>query len=729
MNQIIFMEVVTKFQEGTEALGELHTLVNSIAFLRNLIDPSREKAKNRAKGADGRIAVDITRPHILEDMDYFRKSAINFIKTGKYTEAYPSADPNSPYRKFWDEEAKRCIYGHTRQKDGEWVTGYHYYYLNYCPILKSEIIGKRTAEGSVRANRVEGFPDLWDGDYLFFHYVEQAESSGEYAAVLKARGKGYSFKAASMLIRNYELFPRSKSFAFAGDSEYLDNDGILNKAWAYMDFANKHVGFAKKLRLKDSMMEKTSGYRKPGDPTDHGMRSTVSGVTLKNNPGKSRGKRGKLIVWEEAGIFVNLLKAWRIAQKSMEDGNRVFGLMLALGTGGEKGANFEGLEALFYKARAYRVKTLLNVYDKNVVNQHGGFFVPEYLNRADCYDKNGNSDVIKALEEVITNRLKLKYSGVDSEDLAQAIAEEAITPQEAVMRTEGTIFPIEELKNYLSEVAPNTDKFTANHYIGELYYTESGSVEFKPVFSMVPLREYPIRKSDTTGAIEIFSRPKTGENGLVPRGRYIGGADTVDDEYGSSLFSVFIFDLFTDTIVAEWTGRYRTAIQNFEIALKLAIYYNAEINYENKLKGMFAHFDKRNALAYLADMPNVLQDMDYVAVKERYGNKKKGTPPTPVINSWGRRLQADWMLTYNPVLEGMNLNHIKSLGYIREAISWNILGNFDRVSAMNMVFILREDRIKMIERVKTNMGEEEDDYNKDKFFNDSSYVFEEEFNF
>jgi hypothetical protein len=44
---------------------------------------------------------------------------------------------------------------------------------------------------------------------------------------------------------------------------------------------------------------------------------------------------------------------------------------------------------------------------------------------------------------------------------------------------------------------------------------------------------------------------------------------------------------------------------------------------------------------------------------------------------------------------------------------------------MNMVFILREDRMKAIERIKNNpFGEEEADYNQDGFFKDS-YVFEE----
>jgi len=722
------MDITTTFKEGSEGLADLQEFVNSITLLQNMLSPHRPRSKNVTKDSKGKLIVDITNPHILENMSYFTKAGDRFKKTGKYTEAYPSRDINSPYRKFWDEEKRRCKYGYVRKADGEWITGYHYYYLNYSPIMKSEIIGDRTKDGSVRAERVEGFPDFWDGDYLYFHYIEQAESRGEYGSVLKARGKGYSFKAASMLIRNYQLYGKSKSYAFAGDTEYLDTDGVLNKAWDYLDFANKHIGFAKKLRLKDSMMEKKAGYKKPGDPVEYGMLSSVIGVTMKNNPGKSRGKRGMLIIWEEAGIFPNILKSWRIAQKSLEDGNRVFGFMVAFGTGGEKGANFEGLEALFYKPKAYRVHAVSNVYDKNINKQFCGFFVPDYLNRADCYDKDGNSDVIKALEEIIQGRLQIKYSGVDSEDLAQAIAEEAITPQEAIMRTEGTIFPVEELKNYLASVAPATDSFVAKHYIGDLIMTGVNTVEFKPDFTKVPLREYPIRKADTKGAIEIFEMPKL-VNGVVIRGRYIGGVDPVDDEFGSSLFSIFILDLFTDTIVAEWTGRYRTANQNFEIALKLAIFYNAELNYENKLKGMFSYFDRKGMLRYLADIPEILQDMDYVSIKERYGNKKKGTPPTGPINIWGRRLQADWMLERNEYYDDLNYKHIRSLGYVREATSWNILGNFDRISAGIMLFILREEKRKIIDRMRSNPAEQDEDYNTDKFFDNDELVFEDEFTF
>lgn len=704
----------TTFVDGSEAYNELVSTLDSIELANYIAGSNRLKAKDLKRDDEGRVIVNIIKPHILEDTDYFRKAAIHFEKHKCYTFLYPSGDPSSPYKKHWDEEKKRCINGYTRKSDGEWIPGYYYYYLNYCPILRSRIIGKRTSKGNVEAERVSGFPDFWDGDYMFFHYIDQAQKSGEYGSCLKARGKGFSLKGASMLVRNYELFGESVSYALASDTEYLDTDGLLNKAWSYLNFANKHIGFAKKLRLKDTMMEKKAGYKKPGDPTEYGFLSGIIGVTLKNTPGKARGKRGKLILWEESGIFPNLLKSWRIAQKSIEDGNRVFGVMIAFGTGGEKGSNFEGLEALFYSPEAYRIKPLKNVFDRNVSNQICGFFFPEYLNRADCYDADGNSNVIKALEEVITTRLKIKYSGTSSEDAAQAKAEEPLTPQEAVMRTSGSEFPVEELKERLAEIGPMEASFTASHYCGDLLLTGLNIVEFRPRPDKTPIREWPIKRPDLEGVVEIIALPKkTGDK--VEFGRYIGGVDTVDDEYGTSLFDIRILDTYTDTLVAWWIGRFRRAEDNFAQAAKIALLYNAQLNYENKLKGFYAYMVNKSLTHLLCDTPSILFDKSMIKQRNVYGNKSKGTPPTTLINAWGRRLQADWMLTKNEFYNDLNYKVIRDIGWIRECISWHIGGNFDRVSSSNMLFVFREERIKHIKVLKDNRNLE-DPFSSDPFF-------------
>jgi hypothetical protein len=112
----------------------------------------------------------------------------------------------------------------------------------------------------------------------------------------------------------------------------LVKDGILNKTWDIMDFCDKHTAWAKK-RLKSTSTERKSGYKikdEFGNETEQGYKSAIIGITLKNDPERLRGTRGKLMLFEEAGKFAQLDKAWSIARSSMEDEDgHAFGLMIA----------------------------------------------------------------------------------------------------------------------------------------------------------------------------------------------------------------------------------------------------------------------------------------------------------------------------------------------------------------------------------------------------------------
>lgn len=52
--------------------------VHNVPFIRNLISPTRLKAKDCPRDEDGKIIIDLTNPPILEDMDYFRPTALHF---------------------------------------------------------------------------------------------------------------------------------------------------------------------------------------------------------------------------------------------------------------------------------------------------------------------------------------------------------------------------------------------------------------------------------------------------------------------------------------------------------------------------------------------------------------------------------------------------------------------------------------------------------------------------
>ena len=274
----------------------------------------------------------------VHNTDKFRGPAIYFKEHGCYIQAPRGT---TDYVRYWEQETDRCLHGYTAP-DGDSITGYHYFYLNYSPIMRLKEVPYVDREGNqrTRRERVFDFPRFWDYDYYYFNAIEQAEDEGKHMAVLKSRQRGYSFKGASMLVRNYELIPGSKNFAVASEQKFLIGDGLLTKAWQIMDFIDKNTAWAKQ-RLVSTRMERVAGYKitdEFGKQTEQGYMSSITGITLKNDPERIRGTRGKLVLWEEGGKFPNLLDAWRIEQPSVEtDDGKAFGLMVAYGTGGTEG--------------------------------------------------------------------------------------------------------------------------------------------------------------------------------------------------------------------------------------------------------------------------------------------------------------------------------------------------------------------------------------------------------
>lgn len=262
----------------------------------------------------------------------FLGPALHFQQHGVYT-FYPVG--TTEYIKFWDEESKRCVDGYTAD-DGDWISGYNYFYLNYCPILRLVEVEFKDKFGNIKRRREKqrSFADFYDYDYHYYSAIDEAELEGKHMVVLKARGKGYSFKGASMLVRNFYLIPESKSFALASESEYLIKDGLLTKAWDLMDFIDEHTAWAKKRQAVNRSTHKRASILttdEMGNKIEVGYKSEIMGVTLKNDPNKARGKRGKLILWEEAGSFKDILQAWQIARPSVEEDGVAYGLMIAFG--------------------------------------------------------------------------------------------------------------------------------------------------------------------------------------------------------------------------------------------------------------------------------------------------------------------------------------------------------------------------------------------------------------
>lgn len=678
--------------------------IENIEFIKRLISPNRRRAKDCPRDKEGKIEVDITNPHILEDMDYFRPMAKFYKKHGCYSYLRPNPNPNSEYRRLFDEEKRRCREGYVRESDGEWVTGYLYWYLNYCPIMLTRI-----EEGTSRASRVEDFPDMWEGIYWRFHYLDQARNAGKHAIELARRGCSKSFSLASIMAKNLILGENEKAnkrvmtVLTAYQKEYLGGkDGTLSKFEPMIDFVADNTEFPR-LRLASSMndMTWTMGY-KDEFGRKKGSLNTVIGVSSKDDEGKLRGKRG-YILFEEMGSFPNLISIYNTVRYGMEEGDYTFGLAYLVGTAAEDASDFSSAKELLYSAEGYHIYNIENVYDKHGQGKKRfGYFFPSYVNRKGCMNKDGVSDVIKSLKQILMNRYKAKYKSADPNTVVRVIAEMPITPAEAIIKVKSTSFPVQALTERLLQLESDPKAFD-DVYVGNLVQDSKGEVSFKPS-SDIPIRTFPLKDNTSKGAIEIFEMPQKNNSGKIYDNRYILGHDPVDNDQAdsNSLSSTFVLDLFTDRIVAEYTGRQSFADENYEIVRLLCLFYNGRCLYESNKKGIYSYFAKMSCVYLLADTPEYLRDKQLVKYSS-FGSNAKGVNASAAINLYANERIKDWLLKPIPTIIQENgedkqitipnLYRLRNKALIQELIAFTPEINVDRVRALGMVMLYREEKM------------------------------------
>lgn len=512
-----------------EVQAEFWDFINSVPFIKNLISDSRPLCKDLPRGDDGRALIDITSPPIIEDIDYFRQAAITFQTNGKYTNLRPSTNPNSEYYKWLETEINRCWYGMTRPEDGAWVSGDMYFYLNYAPIVQSKIRKDTNGNDTKVADRVIDFPEWWEGILYRSIYQYTARNNGHHSAEIAKRGASKSYFSASQLVRNFVLGENNenkeevRSLVLAYQKEYLVKDGTLNKFVDMRDFLAKNTQWPHKtlIRSLDKMQWKM-GRIDLNTGAEIGTRNEVLGLSAKDDPNKSRGKRSSLIILEEFGNFPKVVDTYRVLLPSVQEGNIIFGMMSLIGTGGSEGNDFAGAYEIIFNPKGYNIQPVSNVYDKS---QNGKgeciYFFPAYLNRKGCYNHDGISDVTKALLEICNDRYIVKYNSSDPMALTRTKAENPVTLQEAIMRRDSTIFPVAAILERLDEIKLDVHSLD-DVLVGKLVMKEDGTVTCKPTDDL-PIRFFPHKDNKLEGAVEIFKTPVLDKNGKPMINRYLAG--------------------------------------------------------------------------------------------------------------------------------------------------------------------------------------------------------------
>ena len=198
--------------------------------------------------------------------------------------------------------------------------------------------------------------------------------------------------------------------------------------------------------------------------------------------------------------------------------------------------------------------------------------------------------------------------------------------------------------------------------------------------------------------------PEKNRDGKVYENRYIIGHDPVDNDEAesSSLSSTFVLDLYTDTIVAEYTGRHQFAEENYEVVRLLCLFYKAKCLYESNKKGIYAYFSKLNCTHLLADTPEYLRDKQMVKYSS-FGSNSKGVNASAAINNYANGLLRDWLLKPVPMIieesgevretTVPNLYRIKNRALLEELINYTPELNVDRIRSLGMAMLYREEKM------------------------------------
>lgn len=714
-----------------EVVEQFWDFLNNVPFIKWMVSADRPLVSELPRDDEGRAIIDITHPPILENSDFFRPSAIAFKQNkGRYSLLRPNANPKSEYGKWLYEERLRGWNGYCDPKTGMWVTGDYYWMLNYCPMHLVEKNEKGVAMRTV------AHPRFWDGQFLMSHYLHQGRLHGHHASALASRGRGKTSFGGGLLARRCIIGETEENqkevqcMVTAVDrTKMMDTNMILRVFKDNLDHCAKYTQFAShRLKSSDQEMEWKMGFKKAGSEVEYGSKNSVSGIISGVNQDKLNGSRGVLYLIEEAGIFKNLLSVFNMIRPSVEQGNDVFGEIFLYGTAGDDQSDFTAFAEMFYSPLGYNMEALENVYDKEGQGRKQCcFFYAAYMNYGNEYiDKDGNSDVTKALLAILYDRYKVKYGSTDVNTITKRISQYPIVPQEAMIRSHGNIFPVTELNERLNQLDNNPNAFD-EVYVGELVMDDkTKEVKFVPTTDL-PIRDFPTKDNKVTGALEIFEMPKKDSEGKVFNGRYICSADPFDSDCSNtmSLGSYFVMDLWTDMIVAEYTGRPTFAEDFYEIGRKLCLFYNCRCMYEQNIMGMFSYFSSHNAIHLLAETPEYLVQRNMIS-SIGYGNKSVGIrATTPVINGAFKMIQT-WLRkpivsietdadNNNTEVKIPNLYRIKNRALLKELVLWNPQGNFDRIMSLVQLMLYREEKMVLYHgdlrhTEEVSSGMEKDDY-------------------
>jgi hypothetical protein len=677
---------------------------------------------------------------------YFREEAIRFTKYGTYcTDPWGSPD----WFAYWQEQRRRCIDGYT--VGGVKITGDHYFYLNFCPILKVEDTTLK------KAPKVKGFPDFWDGDYNYYWAREIALNGlldslpdtefiedfrlehltleeanrhkealtkllaglhleiriepdyllGGYNLVVgKSRRKGYSYKNAAIAVKNYLCYPNALTIFGAYEKKYLYPKGIFSMAIAYLNFINANTAWVYPKDVVDKMdhVKASSIEYRNGVKIEVGFLSEMMALTFKDNPNAARGKDARDVIIEESGAFGTpglLIDVLTATEDCVMAGEIKTGLITMFGTSGDMEGGTADYAEIHSNPLRFNMLPFNNVWDEDSEDSFCGFFHPITWNLEGFYDAQGNSDIEAAKKSTLAKRKILVDNGATSTDMQRKIQERPLTPREAFGSVSGNNFPTVEIQRQLDIVRAKHLHLVKGTPVKLFYDYEKHKVVAEPILDGSANVIYSYKPTNATleGCPVIYEYPAE----MPQRGAYKIGYDPYRQAQGTSLAAIYVYktviigERTKKIIVAQYIGRPNEADDVNYIARLFAELYNTTIMHENEVTHVKDYFRRRKQLHFLAYQPDEVIKKN---VKNSKVNRIYGCHMIDLLKDAGEKYLKSWLLEVVDYDEDGNpircLDEIYDIGLLEEFLKYNRKGNFDRIMAMMQVMF--QDQEDMVDK-------------------------------
>ena len=582
------------------------------------------------------------------DPNWFTEVRDTFTRTGNYCQYRPNT---KAYADFWTQEYIRCREGMT--VNGYTITGDHYFFLNYYQLMDLTST-KKAGEG-----RLYDFPKFFVAQYEFFHYIEMCKRLKKNAALMKARGVGFSEMDASLAANTYNCRRNSITVLAAQQDNYVSK--TLDKVWKALSFLNDYTngGFFKLRQVSDTQYLKKASYYKliNGQKVEAGWMSQIQGIVA-DKPNKIRGDRTDLLIYEEGGSWPNSTKAFIQGDALVGIQGQKFGIKLIGGTGGDSGPALEGLRTIYESPEKYDVLPFRHNFTSTGEVAFTGYFIPAFtvVNTPECMDHRGYTNPEKG--RAFYDKERSKLAG-DPKSLVIYAAEYCYTAEEGFSQEGDNKFNKINIAEQITQVSilkrgPKIETGNLDYIFKNNQHTPENITGFqwKPSpDGKIKILEHPL------WTLEPETDPKSGniirEKVSEMRGLYVIGIDGID--IGASQTSEYTKDpsdfclvvkkrvmgLHDPQYVAIYKDRPNDIREAYKIAIKLAQYYNAVINIEATRMSLvnwardhkFLHYFMKRPRATLADIA-------------RGKSNQYGTPATAAIIAHQTDLIADFVNDY-----------------------------------------------------------------------------------